>query len=96
MYQRDHIGRHHFEQANGDIVPDVCHQHTEDEPLLGLATTRQLLTEVAMRMEITQNSTGGRDLGRLCESAIEELDKGVLDYSTVHPSGNGFVISRMP
>lgn len=55
----------------------------QDEPLLGLATTRELLGELAVRMEVTQNSTNGRKLGFLCREAIEKLDKGVLDYRTV-------------
>lgn len=54
-----------------------------DEPLLGLATTRQLLEEVATRMEITQNSTNGREIARLCRGAIENLAKSILDYRTV-------------
>lgn len=47
---------------------------------LGLATTRELLEEVAARMEITQNSTSGRALGRQCREAVAKLDSGVLDY----------------
>jgi hypothetical protein len=50
---------------------------------LGLATTRELLEEVAVRMEVTQNSTKGRELGSLCREAIDNLSNGVLDYRTV-------------
>jgi hypothetical protein len=59
---------------------------SEEHPLLGLATTRELLEELAVRMEITQNSTKGRDLGVLCREAMEKLDPGVLNYSTVRGS----------
>lgn len=54
-----------------------------DGPRLGMATTRHLLEEVATRMEITQNSTKGRELGSLCREALRNLDRGVLDYRTV-------------
>lgn len=53
--------------------------------MLGLATTRELLAEVASRMEITQNSINGRDLGRLARGAIDNLAPSVLDYRTVGP-----------
>lgn len=56
-------------------------------PNLGLATTRELLTELAVRMEVTQNSTNGRALGRLCRNALEHLAKNVLDYRTVSSEG---------
>jgi hypothetical protein len=55
----------------------------DEQPLLGLATTRALLSELATRMEITQNSTNGRELGRLCRGALANLDRGVLDYRPV-------------
>lgn len=55
----------------------------EDGPLLGLATTEELLIEVAVRMEVTQNSLKGRDLGRLCREAIANLGPGILGYRTV-------------
>ncbi len=48
------------------------------EPLLGLATTRELLTEVATRMEITQNSIKGRDLGVLCRAIDFERELRTL------------------
>lgn len=53
------------------------------EPLLGLATTRELLAELEVRMRVTQNSTGGRKLGDLCAEALENLSPGVLNYRTV-------------
>lgn len=55
------------------------------EPHLGLATTEHLLRELAVRMEITQNSTRGRDLGVLCREAIDNLAASVLNYRTVNP-----------
>lgn len=42
-------------------------------------TTRELLAEVATRMERTQNSLRGRDLAVLCREALENLDQAVLD-----------------
>lgn len=54
-----------------------------ESPLLGLATTRELLEEITVRMEVTQNSIKGRELGRLCREAIERLATGVLNYRTV-------------
>lgn len=56
----------------------------EAQALLGLATTRELLEELSARMRISQNSTKGRELGRLCDEAIENLDRGVLNYRTVN------------
>lgn len=50
---------------------------------LGCATTRELLMEVATRMKLTQNSTAGRELGVLCQKAVEELAQGVLNYKTM-------------
>jgi NAD(P)-dependent dehydrogenase (short-subunit alcohol dehydrogenase family) len=47
---------------------------------IGLATTRQLLEELAVRMEHTQNSPAGRDLGRMCLDAIDNLATTVLNY----------------
>jgi hypothetical protein len=41
-------------------------------------STRELLEELALRMERTQNSTRGRDLGVLCREALEGLDASVL------------------
>lgn len=59
-------------------MADEVHQ-----PNLGLATTRELLMEISARMEISQNSIKGRELGRFCEEAIKNLDARVLDYKTV-------------
>lgn len=44
------------------------------------ASTRELLEELAARMEATQNSTKGRELGRLCREAVDNLDAGILNY----------------
>jgi hypothetical protein len=55
------------------------------EPLLGLATTRELLAELEVRMRVTQNSSKGRELGLLCAEALENLASGVLNYRTVGP-----------
>lgn len=55
-----------------------------DQPNLGLATTRELLEELATRMEVTQNSTAGRELGVMCRKAVENLQVGVLQYRTVN------------
>lgn len=52
------------------------------EPMLGYATTRDLLTEVAARMA-AQNSYAARSLGRMCQDALKGLDPAVLDYRTV-------------
>lgn len=64
-----------------------CKRRTESKALLGLATTRELLVELAVRMEITQNSNKGRELGVLCREAMANLDRGVLNYSTVRGRG---------
>lgn len=56
---------------------------TQDKPLLGLATTAELLAELEVRMRVTQNSLNGRELGRLCSAALVNLDKSVLNYRTV-------------
>lgn len=56
-----------------------------DQPRMGIATTRELLDEVRVRMEISQNSTKGRELGRLCAEALDNLDPGVLEYATWKP-----------
>jgi len=100
VYQRNHSGRCHWmpSDANDSLLyatqDDDRQDSPPEEPLLGLASTRELLQEVATRMRITQNSNAGRDLGRECELAIDNLDSGVLDYNTVHPSGNDFVIAQ--
>lgn len=64
-------------------MPDIDPALKTDEPLLGLATTRQLLEELEVRMRVTQNSIKGDDLGRLCAEALENLDHHILDYRTV-------------
>lgn len=54
----------------------------QDFPLLGLATTRELLEEVAARMAI-QASPGGKRLMYQCQAALSNLHSQVLDYRTV-------------
>lgn len=44
-------------------------------------TTRELLAELAGRMQRTQNSTKGRELGQLCSEAMENLASGILDVA---------------
>lgn len=57
------------------------------EPLLGLATTRELLTEVAVRMEVGQNGIGPetadeQELAAYCRTVLGRLSTKVLDYRT--------------
>lgn len=59
-----------------------------DKPLLGLASTRDLLEELDTRMRITQNSTRGRELGAFCREALRNLDANVLSYRTIGPWDN--------
>lgn len=53
---------------------------------LGLATTRQLLRELAVRMEvtqnslITQNSLKGLELAKFCREALAQLSPATLNY----------------
>lgn len=54
-----------------------------EEPLLGLATTKELLEELAVRMEITQNTLAGKKIGELCRDALDNLSDSVLNYRTV-------------
>lgn len=60
------------------------------EPLLGLATTRQLLEELETRMEITSIIRDGavgppavNDLRMACFRALNDLDAETLGYRTV-------------
>lgn len=55
----------------------------ETKPQAKDLPTRELLAEIAIRMEISQNSTSGRALGRMCRDALHNLDDRVLDYRTV-------------
>lgn len=59
--------------SEGNVIQD---------PQLGLATTFQLLEELATRMEVTQNSIAGRELAQDCRTAMQNLSKGVLEYRT--------------
>lgn len=62
-------------------ITDVIFKY--DQAYLGLATTRELLEEVSARMHISQNSHKGTELGDLCDQALTNLTRGVLDYRTV-------------
>lgn len=53
------------------------------EPFLGLATTEQLLEEIAVRMEITPSGYGGDKIGKHCREALERLSLDVLHYRTI-------------
>ena len=52
------------------------------EPRLGLATTEQMLEEIAIRMEVCQDSLAGRAFGTECRMALQVLADEVLAYST--------------
>jgi hypothetical protein len=54
----------------------------DDEPLLGLATTRELLTELHARGEVSGDSEG-RALASFAQVMLEDLSAGTLDYRTV-------------
>ncbi len=54
-----------------------------NEPRLGCATTAELLEELAVRMEVSQNSIRGCELESLCRQALENLDGYVLRYRTI-------------
>lgn len=89
-------GRNSLRDAYEEML-DLCvylrnalyeQEHDANRANLGLATTRELLTEIEVRMRITQNSTNGDELGRLCREALAHLDPWVLNYSTMGgPSG---------
>lgn len=59
-----------------------------EEPLLGLATTKQLLEELICRMEITADGTfeelvNAMVCGSLCRTALDKLSPTILAYRTV-------------
>lgn len=55
----------------------------KDEPLLGLATTRQLLREIKARGEVRGGSFGRRmSIG--ASNLLMELPEDVLNYKTVN------------
>jgi hypothetical protein len=76
-------------QSRNSVLRDsVLRSFEEEEPAkLGLATTRDLLEEVACRMEITHRTWRGRRLALACREALANLERRVLDYSTVKPDG---------
>lgn len=57
----------------------------EEKALLGLATTRELIGELATRMEVTQDTQKGREFGQLCRRALAVIDPDVLNYKTFDP-----------
>lgn len=59
----------------------------DNEPLLGLATTREMLVELKSRGEIGLEGTGPtceeeRKLGAICEVMLREIPEEVLNYTT--------------
>lgn len=61
---------------------------TQQEPLLGLATTKRLLEELICRMEITADGTLEETMcalifGGFCRTALEKLAPQILEYRTV-------------
>jgi len=49
-------------------------------PIEAWCSTEELLRELAWRMKETQDTPGGWELGNLCEEALENLDRQVLEY----------------
>jgi hypothetical protein len=62
----------------------------KEEPKLGLATTRELLNEIAVRIEIDiqikESSLASRYLREVCMLAMNELEERTLNYRTVDSS----------
>ena len=54
-----------------------------EKPLLGLATTGELIGELKARMEVTQDTKRGREFGEICGHAMVTLDPQVLAYRVV-------------
>ena len=54
-----------------------------DLPHLGLATTAELMEEIAVRLEVTQNSIAGRELADQLRQALHHLGVGILNYTSV-------------
>lgn len=83
----DHLDRAGaFDAARAKAIGDDLVKFIEGhvlKPNLGMATTAELLEEVSTRMAITQNSLSGRELGRMCLDALNNLAPGVLAYRTV-------------
>lgn len=63
--------------------------YVAEGPLLGLATTAQLIEEIAVRMEITQHPRTmlGDGFGSLCRDMLRNFLPEVLDYRTVDSDG---------
>ena len=60
--------------------PDGC---GHDQPLLGLATTRQLLEELRARGEVTAPLVYGYHMKLTASAMLDSLPASVLDYRTV-------------
>jgi hypothetical protein len=65
-------------EVDGNVAPP----EERKEPRLGLATTEQMLEEIATRMEVCQDSLAGRAFGTECRMALQVLPDQVLAYST--------------
>jgi hypothetical protein len=72
-----------IENSFAEVTRKKEESDTEVKANLGAATTRELLEEIAVRMELTQNSTGGRILARQCREAMSNLAERVLTYRTI-------------
>lgn len=67
-----------------------CHksgsEDKQNEPLLGLATTRELLTELRSRGEVEHIAYGsmfGELMAQAANALLEDLPEPLLNYSTV-------------
>lgn len=69
--------------ASGGVGGEGRVSVTHDEPKLGLATTRELIDALAVRMDTDGNTSQGYAFGRTCKLALENLHKDVLNYRTV-------------
>lgn len=66
-----------------ELISYLKFHTTMNQANLGYATTKQLLEELATRLEVTQNSISGRELAMMCRTALEKFGLGVLNYSTM-------------
>lgn len=71
--------------GSGALLPDLAYQESgEPGPLLGLATTKQLLEEIKVRGETTASwSQEGVDMAIGAANLLDSLPGSLLDYSTV-------------
>lgn len=61
----------------------LASEATSDEPLLGLATTRQLLEELRARGSAHRPGMSGRFMAKEAQSMLDILPEVVLRYRTV-------------